>query len=190
MARNGSDWFNRNEGADWNRRAGAAQKGLELEPADFDPAIGTLRWERFAAIMTAERERASGALLVIDLDNASARIEGLFENSQAEILPLLAQSIQKAIRAEDLLAHLDGYRFAVLLLGAAQEVAVDVTARIRQSVEDTLFMTDAGIAALGVAVGSALFAPAEPGPEDLLTQAMRRLRAAQLGEDRDQIRSS
>ena len=93
-------------------------------------------------------------------------------------MPWLAQLIRQAVRAEDLVAHLYDYRFAVLLRGAAQDVAETVAERIRESVDDTLFMTAEGVSRLGVAVGGAIYDPASKQKTDIVGAAFDNLSSA------------
>ena len=178
MTKSWLDWFTRNYGADWDRRTEPAADMPELDPADFDPVTGTLHWAKFTNILEAERSHIAGALLVIDLNERSSEIETLAEESRKNVLPWLAQSIRQAVRAEDLVAHLYDYRFAVLLRGAAQDVAETVAERIRESVDDTLFMTAEGVSRLGVAVGGAIYDPASKQKTDIVGAAFDNLSSA------------
>ncbi len=175
MAKSWLDWFTRNSEGDWDRRAKSTPELPMLDPADFDPITGTLPWAKFTTILEAERLQFAGALLVIDLDHRSSQIEALSEESQKDVLPWLAQSIRQAIRFEDLVTHLYGYRFAVLLRGAAQEMAETVAGRILQSVDDTIFMTNAGISPLGVAIGGVTFDPLGGHQSDVVEVAFANL---------------
>jgi diguanylate cyclase (GGDEF)-like protein len=132
--------------------------------------------------LEAERLQSAGALLVIDLDERSTEIETLAEESRKSVLPWLSQSIRHAVRAEDLVTHLYDYRFAVLLRGAAQEVADTVAKRIRESVDDTIFMTNEGISRLGVAVGGVTYDPAREKDNDIIKAAFDNLGNAAKSE--------
>ena len=106
----------------------------------------------------------------------------LAEESRKSVLPWLSQSIRHAVRAEDLVTHLYDYRFAVLLRGAAQEVADTVAKRIRESVDDTIFMTNEGISRLGVAVGGVTYDPAREKDNDIIKAAFDNLGNAAKSE--------
>lgn len=182
MTRSWKDWFTGRSAANWERRAGTAPQLPPLDPADYDPVTGTLHWAKFTTILEAERTHFAGALLVIDLDERSAEIETLAEESRKNVLPWLAQSIRQAVRADDLVTHLYDYRFAVLLRGAAQDMAETVANRIRESVDDTIFMTNEGIARLGVAVGGATYDPKAGLTTDIVSLAFDNLGKSGKGE--------
>lgn len=162
MARSWFGWLTgkRDEGVE--RRVEAPRTQIVIEPQDVDPVTGALHWERFLALFQAEQAQAPGVLLVIDLSTRSHSIELIAAERQGEILPWLAQAIRQAVRSDDLLAHVDAYRFAVLLRGARQEVGAAISRRILESVDNTIFMTAEGIAHLDITIGGAAFAPA-PG---------------------------
>ncbi|AVF02633.1 hypothetical protein C4375_02065 [Devosia sp. I507] len=175
MAKSWLDWFTGKGVDDWDRRAKSAPEMPPLDPEDFDPVTGAIHWAKFTRILEAERLQSAGALLVIDLNERSAEIESLAEESRKSVLPWLSQSIRHAVRADDLVTHLYGYRFAVLLRGAAQEVADTVAKRIRESVDDTIFMTNEGISRLGVAVGGVTYDPADEPKSDIIKAAFDNL---------------
>lgn len=140
---------------------------MTVGEADLDPMTGALRWDRFQAMLEAEQAQAPGVLLLVDLSTRSENAAMATGHKAGEILPWLAEAIRQAIRADDLLAHVEGFRFAVLLRGAPQEVGAMVGERILESVDDTIFMTADGIVRLGVTVGGAVYArSAESDPVD------------------------
>lgn len=136
------------------RRKNVVPTAVEVSERDLDPLTGALRWDRFMTIFNVEQAQAPGALLLIDL---RTRTEGIDPNEWEENLPWLAQAIRQAIRADDLLAHVSDYRFAVLLRGAPLHLAEAISRRILESVEDTIFMTADGIAQLDTSIGGVSF---------------------------------
>jgi len=124
---------------------------------DIDPLTSALRWDRFVVMLEAEQAQAPGVLLIIDLSAQSGSATEVAAQQREEVLPWLADAIRRAIRADDLLAHVDGYRFAVLLRGAPQETGAAIGDRILESVEDTIFMTAQGIVQLDVTVGGTAY---------------------------------
>lgn len=188
MAKSWLDWLTGKSAGDWDRRKPAERELPAVRDVDRDPETGTMHWVQFTAILEAELKDHPGVLLVIDLDDRSAAIEAVADDNRADILPWLARSIEQAVRGTDLVAHLQGYKFAVLLRGASQDVASQVAARIRESVDDTLFMTASGIARLGVAVGGVSFPQAQAGEGGLLDAALADLGAAK--SEKDQIHIS
>lgn len=165
-----------------DRREKTAPDLPALQPSDIDPVTGVLHWARFTAILESAQGATAGAVLVVDLDDRSSMIEAIAADSGREIVPLLAQSIRQAVRADDLVAHLYGYRFAVLLRGAAQEVANTVATRIQESVDDTMFMTESGLSRLGVAIGGVVFGEASSGQASLIDAALANLGAAKSAD--------
>lgn len=157
MARSWFGWLTgkRDEGVE--RRAEVPQAAVAVQPQDIDPLTGALRWDRFLSMFDTEQEQAPGVLLVIDLGTQSESIEMIASGKEGEILPWLAQSIRQAIRSDDLLAHVTGYRFAVLLRGARQDVGNAISERILESVDNTIFMTAEGIAHLEVTIGGVAY---------------------------------
>ncbi|WEK03738.1 MAG: diguanylate cyclase [Candidatus Devosia phytovorans] len=123
-----------------------------IRPEDFDPRTRTLKWDRFMAMIEAERDQGPGALLLIDLTDQSRMVAGAVPGAANDVLPLLAQALRAAIRADDLVAHSDGYRFVILLRGASEQVGKDVRERVIDSVEDTIFITHDGIMPIAVNV--------------------------------------
>ena len=175
MAKSWLDWFTGKTSDDWDRRTKVIPEMPALDPEDFDPVTGAIHWARFTQILEVARLQSAGALLVIDLDERSTEIEVLAEESRKSVLPWLSQSIRHAVRADDLVTHLYGYRFAVLLRGAAQDVADTVARRIRESVDDTIFMTNEGISRLGVAVGGVIYDPTGGQDGDIIKMAFDNL---------------
>ncbi|KFL30521.1 hypothetical protein JP75_15205 [Devosia riboflavina] len=172
-------WFSWLTGKDYKgetRRAEVQRPAIKIAPQDIDPFSGALRWDRFMAMLEAEQAQGPGALLIVDLSARSGSAAAAAGQKTEEILPWLGQSIQQAIRADDLLAHIEGYRFAALLRGAPQEVATAVSERILESVDDTIFMTAEGIVHLGVTIAGAVYQQS-PGP-DALDAAMANLNIA------------
>ncbi|HWV21349.1 MAG TPA: diguanylate cyclase [Devosia sp.] len=159
MAKSWFGWFGgKTEG---ERRAERPRAAITAGPDDIDPLTGALYWDRFQVMLEAEQAQEPGVLLLIDLSERSIRVGATEEEKALEILPWLAQAIKQAIRADDLLAHVDGYRFAVLLRGAPQEVGQMTSDRILDSVDNTIFMTADGISKLDITIGGAVFEVAD-----------------------------
>lgn len=177
MVKSWFGWLSGSNGEkDVERRAEVPAAQVKVEPGDIDPVTGALRWERFLAMMDAEQQQAPGVLLVVDLSARSESLAAIASEKEEDILPWLAQAIRAAIRSDDLLSHVSGYRFAALLRGAPQEVGSAIGARILDSVDNTIFMTADGIARLGVNVGGAVY---ESTPDsDVLAAALENLRLA------------
>lgn len=138
-------------------RASVPHPAIETMPQDIDPVTGALRWDRFQVMLQAERAQGPGVLLIVDLTAQSGKAIAATGQEGDEVLPWLAQAIRKAIRADDLLAHVEGYRFAALLRGAPEEIGSAISERILESVDDTIFMTAEGLLHLVVTVGGAVY---------------------------------
>lgn len=139
------------------RRAAVPRVAIIPKAHDFEPLTGALRWNRFVEMMHAEQAQAPGVLLIIDLSARAVEVSSIAGDEQAEILPWLAEAIRQAIRSDDLVAHVEGYRFAALLRGAPQAVGSAVSERIVRSVDNALFITADGATRLGITIGGTAF---------------------------------
>lgn len=176
MAKSWFGWLSGKDEKGEVRRAEVPRAVIAVTPQDIDPFTGALRWDRFMVMLEAERAQGPGVLLLVDLTTRSGSASAATGQRDEEILPWLSQSIQQAIRSDDLLAHVEGYRFAVLLRGAPEEVGSAISARILESVDDTIFMTADGIVHLGVTVGGVVYA--QSGEGDLVDEAVTNLGVA------------
>lgn len=176
MVKSRFGWFADRWRKEKDRRARAAPDPLAIGADDLDPALGTLLWPRFTAMIDSEILAGSGgALLILDLDSQGRSAAVLVDRNRQEILPLLAQAIRQAVRSGDLIAHLDTCRFAVLLRGAPPEVADKVALRILESVDDTVFLIAEGLVRLSVGVGGVAFGSGTVDHRELLERAAENL---------------
>lgn len=176
VAKSWFGWLTGGDDKGETRRAEVPRAAIEIMPQDIDPVTGALYWDRFAVMLEAEQTQGPGVLLIVDLSTRSGNVTEATGLKADEILPWLAQSIRQAIRADDLLAHVDRYCFAALLRGAPQEVGSAVSERILESIDDTIFMTTDGIVHLGVTVGGAVYQ--QSSDLDALDEAMANLGVA------------
>lgn len=176
MAKSWFGWLTGKDDKGETRRAEVPRAAIEITPQDMDPFTGALRWDRFMTMLQAEQAQGPGVLLIVDLNARSGNVSAVSGRRDEEILPWLAQAISQAIRSDDLLAHIDGYRFAALLRGAPQEMGAAISERILESVDDTIFMTADGIVHLGVTVGGAVYMQADK--TDVIDTAMTNLSVA------------
>jgi diguanylate cyclase (GGDEF)-like protein len=84
-----------------------------------------------------ERARGMYALLMIDMDKLKEINDGFGHEAGNSAITLVAQCLQRSIRATDHAARFGGDEFAVLLPGASPEVAEAVIKRIRHNVYKT-----------------------------------------------------
>lgn len=147
-------WLTRKDDDADMRQTDVPPVAIAIRPDDIDPLTGALHWSRFTAMLEAEQAQGPGVLLIIDLSAHTGRLSAEDE----EILPWLARTIKKAIRSDDLLAHVEGMRFAALLRGAPQHIGAAVSERIFDMVDDTVFATPEGTVHLGATVAGAVYA--------------------------------
>lgn len=172
MVKSRIGWFAHRWRKAKDRRSGPTVMPLTIRNEDLDPALGTLLWSRFTALLDTEIAAGRpGALLVLDLDAEAPAISDLVIRRRHEILPLLAQAIRHAVRSGDVVAHLDACRFVVLLRGAPQAVADKVARRILESVDDTVFLIAEGLVRVSVGVGGVVFASGTPDRHEVLERA-------------------
>src|ERR1700722_17615143 len=100
-----------------------------------------------------ERNRGVYALLIIDMDKLKEinDIFGLEAGNSA--ITLVAQCLQRSIRATDHAARLGGDEFAVLLPGASPEVAEAVIKRVRHNVYKTTLDLKSRMIRCSVSIG-------------------------------------
>ncbi|MDX6680799.1 MAG: hypothetical protein QOG94_838 [Solirubrobacteraceae bacterium] len=88
--------------------------------ADHDPLTGLLNRRSFERELTSHVTRvarygASGAVLVIDLDNFKYLNDSQGHNAGDELIVRIAQALRTRLRESDVLARLGGDEFAILL---------------------------------------------------------------------------
>ncbi|WP_432286738.1 GGDEF domain-containing protein [Aminobacter sp. BA135] len=105
----------------------------------------------------ARRQRAMGALLVIDADHFKSVNDRFGHAEGDEALRIIVAAIQPCLRGDDMLGRLGGEEFAVFLPGASPLNAADIAERIRRSVADAPFRPGGYSHTLTVSVGGALF---------------------------------
>jgi diguanylate cyclase (GGDEF)-like protein len=102
--------------------------GLANRP-EFERAIDR-------AVAAAERHKRRLALLMLDLDNLKEINDSQGHHVGDEAIRLLAQELQRAVRATDTCGRLGGDEFGVAMPDADERDAREVGARVRQSLED------------------------------------------------------
>ncbi|MEO8745211.1 MAG: sensor domain-containing diguanylate cyclase [Candidatus Dormiibacterota bacterium] len=102
--------------------------GLTNRP-EFERAIDR-------AVAGAQRHKRRLALMMMDLDNLKEINDSYGHHVGDEAIRLLAQELQRAVRATDTCGRLGGDEFGVAMPDADEREAREVGARVRQSLED------------------------------------------------------
>jgi diguanylate cyclase (GGDEF)-like protein len=102
--------------------------GLANRP-EFERAIDR-------AVAAASRHKRRLALMMIDLDNLKHINDSVGHHIGDEAIRVLAQELQRAVRATDTCGRLGGDEFGVAMPDADERDAREVGLRVRQSLED------------------------------------------------------
>src|SRR6195256_1828035 len=102
--------------------------GLANRP-EFERAIDR-------AVAAAQRHGRRLALMMIDLDNLKEINDTMGHHVGDEAIRVLAQELQRAVRATDTCGRLGGDEFGVAMPEADEREAREVGARVRQSLDD------------------------------------------------------
>jgi diguanylate cyclase (GGDEF)-like protein len=102
--------------------------GLANRP-EFERAIDR-------AVAAAQRHKRRLALMMIDLDNLKEINDTQGHHVGDEAIRVLAQELQRAVRATDTCGRLGGDEFGVAMPEADEHEAREVSVRVRQSLED------------------------------------------------------
>jgi diguanylate cyclase (GGDEF)-like protein len=102
--------------------------GLANRP-EFERAIDR-------AVAAAQRHKRRLALMMIDLDNLKDINDTQGHHVGDEAIRVLAQELQRAVRATDTCGRLGGDEFGVAMPDADEHHASDVATRVRQSLEE------------------------------------------------------
>lgn len=144
--------------------------------ADHDVLTGLANRRRFETELSRHMDRcgrlgATGALLLLDLDNFKQVNDTLGHNAGDQLLITIAGLLRRSIRSSDLVARLGGDEFAILLTdgdqGAAERVAGLVVDRIR----DHAATLDGVGRRVTASVGAVTFRAASEHAADILALA-------------------
>ncbi len=144
-------------------RADRARRALEaqlFELANRDALTGLYNRHRFeeelgALLSRARRYGATGALLLLDLDQFKPINDSLGHEAGDEMLRAVAKAISGLVRDSDVVGRLGGDEFAVLLLEATAADAVVRAEDLRAAVAAITIKTRAGEARTSVSIGVA-----------------------------------
>jgi diguanylate cyclase (GGDEF)-like protein len=144
---------------------GALRRVAELEAAadtDFLLEIPNRRGferELARAVAYMKRYRASGALIVLDVDRLKPINDSFGHAAGDEVLKAIAATLTRQIRASDVVGRLGGDEFALLLWNLSETDAKAKAAAFEQAVDELSFVfrgqhvsagASAGVALLGV----------------------------------------
>jgi len=143
----------------------AERRVVELEAAadtDFLLEIPNRRGferELARAIAYMKRYRASGALIVLDVDRLKPINDSFGHAAGDEVLKAIAATLTRQVRASDVVGRLGGDEFALLLWNLSETDAKAKAAAFEQAVDELSFVfggqhvsagASAGVALLGV----------------------------------------
>ena len=130
-------------------------------------------WQREHA--KCEREKTVYALLMIDMDKLSEINDSFGHEAGNSALTLVAECLQRSIRATDHAARFGGDEFAVLLPGASAEVAEAVVKRVRHNVYKTTLDVRSRMIRCSVSIGVVNYPRDGRDMRDLLSTADRQM---------------
>ena len=112
-----------------------------FESSDLDYLTGLANRPEFEraidrAVAAASRHGRRLALMMLDLDNLKVINDTLGHHVGDEAIRMLAQELQRAVRASDTCGRLGGDEFGVAMPEADERDAREVAVRVRQSLED------------------------------------------------------
>lgn len=143
--------------------------------------------ERLFSSFTVARETGHTlSLLLIDPDGFPDLERNYGKGSDTEVLRRLAGALQMAIRQTDLVARLEGPRFAVLLEGTGRGEARAVGGRLRRMIEKFPFVSPSGNPIpLTVSIGISCHPADGVNPQEMRRRAEEALEEAhRLGSNR------
>lgn len=161
------------------------------ESSTQDALTGTCNRRQFQARFAAElafarRHGSQLAVLLFDIDHFKAVNDRHGHATGDLALKHVAATMQRELRAEDLLARLGGEEFCLLLRETAAPGAQRAAERIRQAIGQSVFTGANGPLGVTVSCGVATLADGAGDGDDLLACADRRLYAAK-GAGRNRV---
>jgi len=157
--------------------------------AHTDPLTGLANCRHFDELLAAELGRTAHgggrtSLAIIDLDHFKAFNDDHGHPAGDAALRHLASLLRERVRAPNLAARLGGEEFAVVMVGATPEAALQLAEQIRESVSRNALMIGQERGHLSVSVGLATAPDDGCTPTELVREADRALyRAKAAGRD-------
>ncbi len=167
----------------------ALQKNL-YESATRDPLTKIANKKSFSDALDREfayatRHRSPLSLVVFDVDHFKKVNDTYGHPAGDYVLHTLAQTIDKCVRAEDVVARIGGEEFAIVLRDLGEADAVACAERIRKLIEATVFMHDEKRIPVTLSLGAATHTNTHASPAALVAAADKLLyRAKQEGRNR------
>lgn len=135
------------------------QEKCELfELATVDPltrALNRRAFTRFSERELARCNRENGRLttLMLDIDHFKQVNDTHGHAAGDKVLAKMVSVAATALRQEDLIGRLGGEEFAIVLVDASEDAAVEVAERIRRAIKRTPFLSEAGAFNVTVSIG-------------------------------------
>lgn len=107
--------------------------------------------------MERREENASGALMVLDIDDFKAVNDAYGHDVGDKALKLVAQTISANVRDADIVARIGGEEFGVFLTGLDPPCAAVIAERIRSAVQASEFSPEGARHGLSLSIGAAIF---------------------------------
>jgi diguanylate cyclase (GGDEF)-like protein/PAS domain S-box-containing protein len=158
---------------------------------DHDPLTGLFNRRRFEQeldrhVAQVQRYGATGALLVLDLDDFKSVNDTLGHNAGDELIVSVAGLLKAQLRDSDVIARLGGDEFAILLPAGGIEEAEAVAAKLVTAVREQITVVGARRARrITTSVGVAPFGTGDVTGEEMLVNAdLAMYEAKEAGRDR------
>jgi diguanylate cyclase (GGDEF)-like protein len=151
----------------------ALQRVAELEAAadtDFLLEVPNRRGferELRRAIAYMKRYRASGALIVLDVDRLKPINDSFGHAAGDEVLKAIAGTLTRYVRASDVVGRLGGDEFALLLWNLSETDAKAKAAAFEQAIDELSFVFRGQHINAGASAGVALLGPASDAARSL-----------------------
>jgi diguanylate cyclase (GGDEF)-like protein/PAS domain S-box-containing protein len=152
-------------------------EGQLVHLANHDPLTGLANRAKFREELAGHLERcrrygATGAVLMLDLDNFKRVNDSLGHNAGDELIIATAALLHSRLRSADVVARLGGDEFAILLPAGGRKEAEHVAGAVVQAVRDDVTTLDGGRPrSVSVSVGIAVIDNANLSPHELLAAA-------------------
>ena len=125
---------------------------------------------------SARAEGRSVSLIVMDVDHFKLVNDTYGHLQGDDVLVAVAELIRKNLRISDVAARYAGDEFVAIMPMASIKMAVAISERMRNAVEEQLFSVRNGtMVGLGVSLGVACFPDDGETSEELLSAAARRM---------------